>query len=715
MTSALPAMIACEVCGAKVTNTMILKVHIKNKHSNENKTKPSSKISCDECDYETSNKASLALHIRKEHGDRDHDKKKVEKVESRLKDINKVTPHPAKKRRSLEKRTEQVKPKSKNLEELISKEKEKVFTPEKQPNFLFCEDCKVSFTTKQGLDKHKEEEHRHDVMKTLYSCSACPMTFAMEELMDEHCKSAICITKPTEPTALPKPITPTTPPKPSTPTTNPKTTSDPEPSTPSKPETEATIAIKKAIPATTKELSKCDLCDRRFETYVGLCTHKRFKHGVQKRKKYECEICEIRLVSGPALVEHMRSKHSKDEELSERNSPPQKKLKEGEQINKNLQKENDELKQVVKYLQERLKEKDKIQVPEEETEDENINDIEMKTENNFEVVRHKRRSSAKSKESLETQKLDVASEQRQQFINLNLCEQCGEVFRSGEELKVHIEAKHRAKVVVEEEIWSCKECDYQANNIETFNNHCIETGHSECKYDLKCKKCKEVFNSEDELIEHRRKEHPSSKVCRDFPNCPRKEKCLHIHKEQNIEVISSVEQETTEETQKQEKCYLCNKTLKSKRELSNHIKVEHKTYQPCRNFVNNSCTYNDDCRFNHVILEEGTQICFKCGKIETSKTALMKHVKETHGSIPCTKFKNGICRFNESSCIFSHTNVVPCDPQQNAPPTIESQQDFPQAWQVKPPDQQQLITKVVTEVMNQMMPQIIELVLQKLN
>ena len=282
---------------------------------------------------------------------------------------------------------------------------------------------------------------------------------------------------------------------------------------------------------------------------------------------------------------------------------------------------------------------------------------------------------------------------------------------------MHAEAKHKGgKTVVEEEIWSCKECDYQANDIEMFNNHCIETGHSECKYDLKCKKCKEVFDSDDELIEHRRKEHPSSKVCWDFPECPRKEKCLYAHKEHNIEATIQVEQENTEETQKQEKCYLCNKTFNSKRELSNHIKVEHKTYQPCRNFPNNSCAYQDDCRFNHVVLEEGTHICFKCGKTEASKTALMKHVKETHGSIPCFKFKSGNCRFNESSCMFSHASVVPCVPQPNAPPArAEFQQDFPQAWQAKPPDQQQLITKVVMEVMNVMMPQIIELVIQKMN
>ena len=71
MTKALPEtmsskMIACEICGYKVTNKMILKAHIKNKHSIENKKeealikinkvttfKKLSAFKCDHCDYES--------------------------------------------------------------------------------------------------------------------------------------------------------------------------------------------------------------------------------------------------------------------------------------------------------------------------------------------------------------------------------------------------------------------------------------------------------------------------------------------------------------------------------------------------------------------------------------------------------------------------------------------------------------------------------------
>ena len=88
----------------------------------------------------------------------------------------------------------------------------------------------------------------------------------------------------------------------------------------------------------------------------------------------------------------------------------------------------------------------------------------------------------------------------------------------------------------------------------------------------------------------------------------------------------------------------------------------------------------------------------------------MKHVKEKHGNIPCFKFLNKTCRFNESSCIFSHktSNGAASNASSGPPPTPV---DFPQAWQVKAPDQDEQMNRIITNVMKQMMPTMIQQVL----
>ena len=540
MTSALPEtlskMVSCEVCDAKVTSHKILKAHIKNKHNNENKTNSSSKASCDVCDYETPNKASLSLHKRKEHRDSDkktEDKKEEKvKVESRLKDIHKVTPHPAKKRKSLEKIAKiDIKPKSKTLEELVGIEKKKDRTPLEEAFIWLCEDCKVSFPNKQGLEEHMEEKHRHESMKTLYSCSECPMTFSSEDEMREHCNFAQCnlATKSTDPTELPEQNIPHETTEPSNTTTTPKPINNLESTTHPEP-----LKLSKPEPST-----KCDLCDRIFNSYVGLCTHKRFKHGAQKRKKYECDSCEVRLVSGPALVEHMKSKHGKEEELSVKCSPPQKKIKEDSEARVLLENRVATLEEYCRRLESLLREKDegasKTKVPDKIAQDET-------QEEEFKLVRRRR-----NKQQQTVIDMNV-SEAVSEAIEPHPCKNCTGVFETETELRNHENKYHKEEEEeedAEESSWTCTGCDFQSNVMEDFAKHCIETGHENCHHDSKCKTCKQTFPTYDAVIEHRRVEHPSTKKCKDFRNCPKGDTCLYIHEEQNMEV-ETVNPETTQ-------------------------------------------------------------------------------------------------------------------------------------------------------------------------
>ena len=290
-------------------------------------------------------------------------------------------------------------------------------------------------------------------------------------------------------------------------------------------------------------------------------------------------------------------------------------------------------------------------------------------------------------------------------------ETCSEVCLTETLFKIHMEQKHKKEKIPE--------------NDEMVCHMKCETGKcKDCNSSNTCKKCKQMFKDLNALKEHIKDKHPSTKPCRDGSNCQNKNKCRYNHEEEEVEAMetdkndATVEtMEFTESTQQQElKCNLCGNVFNTKRELSLHIRAEHKTFKPCTFFASNTCENGSDCRYNHIIPNADTHICFKCGKTETTKTDLMKHIKATHKAIPCHRFKDGNCRFSSTSCIFSHE--LASAPQSSVSSTpLMTPPDFPQAWQAKPPDQVQTvqtITEIITVVIKEMMPIIIEQVTQKM-
>ena len=91
----------------------------------------------------------------------------------------------------------------------------------------------------------------------------------------------------------------------------------------------------------------------------------------------------------------------------------------------------------------------------------------------------------------------------------------------------------------------------------------------------------------------------------------------------------------------------------SKDYLKNHVTSEHKTFKSCNKFASNTCEYDDECRYQHIILEGTKEVCFTCGEMFRNKTDMMKHIKATHGAEPCMRFDEGNCVYG-SKCLFSH-------------------------------------------------------------
>ena len=129
-------------------------------------------------------------------------------------------------------------------------------------------------------------------------------------------------------------------------------------------------------------------------------------------------------------------------------------------------------------------------------------------------------------------------------------------------------------------------------------------------------------------------------------------------------------------------CYQCNRcknTFKDKHDLRKHIKVKHPSFKPCKNFLTGkTCEFGSKCDYNHVIIAEGTFICWDCGKLFNEKKGLMAHRKTTHGvNTICRKFIEGNCDRSDDVCWYSHTT------KETAPTRVNMRQDFPKLPQNK--------------------------------
>ena len=209
--------------------------------------------------------------------------------------------------------------------------------------------------------------------------------------------------------------------------------------------------------------------------------------------------------------------------------------------------------------------------------------------------------------------------QKKKHENIIYCETCGKQFMDKSKLTSH-KASHLSKVGSH----SCPSCMETFSNQEDLNEHLKD--HKDGDYN--CTHCDLEFNTKQALDKHMDIKHL-------------KKSALY--------------------------CNICSMQFQMKYQLRNHMTEEHKTHKPCRKFATNSCEFDADCRFNHIILEQNQAICFQCGNIFDDKRSLMRHIEEQHGSILCNKFAAGKCTYG-NKCLYKHDsnlNQEHSDQEQN--------------------------------------------------
>ena len=129
-------------------------------------------------------------------------------------------------------------------------------------------------------------------------------------------------------------------------------------------------------------------------------------------------------------------------------------------------------------------------------------------------------------------------------------------------------------------------------------------------------------------------------------------------------------------------CKKCKENFMGKHELRKHISAKHPTFKPCKNYRGpsdeNSCSFGSKCDFNHIVVEDGSYICWECGQLFTSRGELMSHRKHTHGvGVICRKQREpGGCDRTNEQCWYSHAK----EKEQSIETT---EQDFPKLSQNK--------------------------------
>ena len=184
------------------------------------------------------------------------------------------------------------------------------------------------------------------------------------------------------------------------------------------------------------------------------------------------------------------------------------------------------------------------------------------------------------------------------------------------------------------------------------------TNHGSTTGSHACPSCQLTFSNKDELNQHLLRHSDGDWPCN---NC-----LLQFDTKEALEKHMTLKHNNNPENS----CKFCNEKFSAKSILKRHIVENHFSYKPCNKFASQNCDFDFECRFNHVTLESGQVICFKCGQLFNDKTLMIKHVIETHGKEPCKKFQSNQCSFPSNQCFFSHIMIHPN--RSPAPPSNRS-------------------------------------------
>ena len=323
------------------------------------------------------------------------------------------------------------------------------------------------------------------------------------------------------------------------------------------------------------------------------------------------------------------------------------------------------------------------------------------------------------------------------------CTECPETRNSGAQMAAHMNC-HRHPGINK-----CDDCSYKSNVKEHLNNHLKHTRHTGTFREYICYECRLDFKSEQEKESHMETHGPdgATAVQTDHEGaafeCPI---CGHTGNtrskiEKHMECHDNDEEDSTflcvdcsfqsmnrdqllehlETKHDKHICNTCNIACISRNDLNKHIAQSHKSHKPCREYATNSCDYKSECKYRHIKLKHNEQICYTCGKRTQTIKELMAHIKDVHGSQPCTKYAKGQCD-RGSKCWYNHskTNI-----HSNQSPSTARLECFQKVIPIPHPQiqvqklseegQRQIVVQETQKIVTQMMPVLVKQILESMS
>ena len=225
------------------------------------------------------------------------------------------------------------------------------------------------------------------------------------------------------------------------------------------------------------------------------------------------------------------------------------------------------------------------------------------------------------------------------------CGKCDEVFGDRIRLRSHTKTEHKENTTFDIRQYTCEDCPFQGESSLELKKHVMRTQHRPSEFKEQCYTCKKEFDNYFHLMNHRKEEHPSNKVCRFF-------------KEQAC-IFEAIE-----------------------------------------------CWYKHD--INTDLGAGNDYPCNKCTKLFVGNSNLMKHNKLEHTATVarCRNFKEGNCKRTQESCWFLHDEKAKYTLDEDEV-TVEELNDsneaakdsfFCEAREKSPPDQMSQLIKIITKL-----------------
>ena len=146
------------------------------------------------------------------------------------------------------------------------------------------------------------------------------------------------------------------------------------------------------------------------------------------------------------------------------------------------------------------------------------------------------------------------------------CEKCVKTFVTDEELKEHVNIQH-GSLKSRSKLYICQDCNFQANKSIDLKKHTRATMHKPYESSEVCFTCNQEFGSYLLLMNHRKSDHPSNKICRYYV----KGDCIFDSTTCWYRHIDSSDVLTSQTF----KCVKCVNTFNNKVELESHTKDAH--------------------------------------------------------------------------------------------------------------------------------------------